>query len=107
MMVVSSMSWATPYIRKLEAGETVQIRCRSSSMPGVIDAGQLCTVEPVGDRAKLVVGDLVLARVRGKDYLHQIHSLKEGKALIANNRGFIDGWTDVKHVYGRIIKVES
>ena len=45
------MGWATAYIAKLKAGETVSFRPRGHSMSGKIESGQLCTVEPVTDGA--------------------------------------------------------
>lgn len=53
------MGWATQYIAKLQAGETVRFRPRGSSMSGKIESGQLCTVEPV-DVNTIKVGDIVL-----------------------------------------------
>src|SRR5262249_31805759 len=43
----SSVGWASAYIRKLRAGETVSFRPRGHSMKGGIESGQLCTVTPV------------------------------------------------------------
>ena len=40
------MGWATHYIPRLQAGETVQFRPRGDSMSGRIESGQLCTVAP-------------------------------------------------------------
>ena len=58
------MGWADGHIARLQAGETVCFRPRGNSMVGKIDSGQLCTVEPIGER-DLDVGDIVLCRVRG------------------------------------------
>ena len=62
------MGWASEYIVRLQNGETVQFRPRGNSMKGKIESGQLCTVEPV-DPAALEVGDIVLCKVNGKQYL--------------------------------------
>ena len=40
-------------------------------MAGKIESGQLCTVVSV-DPADLKVGDIVLCKVRGQEYLHLI-----------------------------------
>lgn len=40
------MGWATQYIAMLRDGKTVQFRPRGNSMTGLIETGQLCTVEP-------------------------------------------------------------
>lgn len=68
------MGWATPYIDKLKRGETVQFRPRGNSMTGKIDSGQLCTVAPV-EVEELVVGDIVLCKVNGFQYLHLIKAI--------------------------------
>jgi len=65
------MGWATPYIEKLKHGETVQFRPRGNSMVGKIESGQLCTVVPVR-AGNLNVGDIVLCKVNGFQYLHLI-----------------------------------
>ena len=64
-MMGSMMGWASHYIEKLQAGETVQFRPRGDSMSGRIESGQLCTVVPVAP-ADLAVGDIVLCKVRGR-----------------------------------------
>jgi len=71
------LGWATHHIDKLRAGETVSFRPRGSSMRGRIESGQLCTVEPI-DAAALTVGDIVLCRVRGNDYLHIVKAIQVG-----------------------------
>jgi len=63
------MGWATHYIEKLRAGETVSFRPRGASMKGRIESGHLCTVVPV-DCSSLSVGDIVLCKVHGAEYLH-------------------------------------
>jgi len=63
------MGWASAHIGKLRAGETVAFRPRGHSMKGRIESGQLCTVAPV-DVSTLKVGDIVLCKVGGNEYLH-------------------------------------
>jgi hypothetical protein len=43
-------------------------------MKGKVDNGDLVTVEPC-DPKDLSVGDIVLVRVRGRDYLHLIKAI--------------------------------
>lgn len=101
------MSQFASYIAKLQAGETVSLRPQGGSMKGLIESGQLCTVEPVsGDRVKK--GEVVLCRVMGCDYLHLVKAVRgkggECEFLIGNNRGGTNGWT--RAVYGRCVQVE-
>ena len=66
------MAWADGHIAKLAHGETVHFRPRGNSMTGKVNDGQLCTVEPLGDRVP-VVGDMVLCRAKGNQYLHLVN----------------------------------
>ena len=100
------MGWAHHYIERLRAGETVQFRPRGHSMTGLIASGQLCTVAPV-DPARLKVGDIVLCKVKGSDYLHLIKAISGPRFQIGNNRGFINGWVTAGAIFGVCIKVEN
>ena len=99
------MGWATHYIPRLQAGETVQFRPRGASMSGRIESGQLCTVAPA-DPSDLAVGDIVLCKVRGAQYLHLIKAIRGGRFQIGNNRGRINGWITAASIYGKCIRVE-
>ena len=99
------MGWATQYITKLNEGETVQFRPRGHSMSPKIESGQLCTVSPV-DPFTLEVGDIVLCKVNGTQYLHLIKAINEKRFQIGNNRGRINGWVSTNSIYGRLICVD-
>ena len=104
------MGWATNYIQKLAAGETVQFRPRGNSMTGKISSGQLVTVEPLTDHAVLKKGDIVLCKVKGSEYLHLVSAAPAGGAKqvqISNNRGHVNGWTSRASVYGICTKIED
>ncbi|MCI0700935.1 MAG: hypothetical protein L0241_07625 [Planctomycetia bacterium] len=98
------MGWATGYIEKLKAGETVSFRPRGNSMSGKIESGQLCTVTPV-DPATLQVGDIVLCKVNGQEYLHLIRAIQGPRFQIGNNRGRINGWVTAGAIFGKCIRV--
>jgi SOS-response transcriptional repressor LexA len=99
------MGWATGHITKLKQGETVQFRPRGSSMRGKIESGQLCTVEPAGDQ--LSVGDIVLCKVKGSEYLHLIKAVQGDRFQIGNNRGFINGWIGRSGIFGKCVRIED
>jgi hypothetical protein len=99
------MGWADNHIAKLVNGETVQFRPRGNSMVGKIASGQLCTVAPVGEHA-LDVGDIVLCRVKGNQYLHLIKAIQGERYQIGNNRGGINGWITARQIYGRLLAIE-
>jgi hypothetical protein len=101
------MGWATHYIPQLLEGKTVQFRPRGGSMKGKVDSGQLCTVEPIQDHGSLEVGDIVLCRVSGKEYLHLIKAIQGPRFQIGNNRGYINGWVGHNAIFGRCVKVED
>ena len=100
------MGWASNYIARLRAGETINFRPRGASMTGKIESGQLCTVEPIADTSTLVVGDIVLCKVNGNQYLHLVKAIQGQRFQIGNNRGLINGWVGPTAIYGRCIKVE-
>ena len=98
------MGWATGHIAKLRAGEVVSFRPRGHSMTGRIESGQLCTVEPV-DPATLRVGDIVLCKVNGREYLHLVKAIQGPRFQIGNNRGRINGWVTASAVFGKCVRV--
>lgn len=100
------MGWATQYIAKLQSGETVQFRPRGNSMVGKIESGQLCTVEPIEDSKLLEVGDIVLCKVNGRQYIHLIKSKQGNRFQIGNNRGRINGWISENSIFGKCIRIE-
>ncbi|MBX7220412.1 MAG: hypothetical protein K1Y36_10745 [Blastocatellia bacterium] len=99
------MSWAKFAIESLKQGKTVQVRPRGHSMKGKVNDGDLVTIEPC-DPEKLAVGDIVLVRVKGTDYLHLVKAVNQGRFLIGNNRGRINGWVGHNCVYGIATRVE-
>jgi len=101
------MGWAAGHIERLKCGETVQFRPRGSSMSGLIDSGQLCTVEPVAAATVLTRGDIVLCTVKGRDYLHLVKAVAGAAVQIGNNRGGVNGWTPRAKVWGKLVHVED
>jgi hypothetical protein len=98
------MGWASGYITELQAGVTVSFRPRGHSMSPRIESGQLCTVEPVNP-AIVQVGDIVLCKVRGAEYLHFVKAVQDGRFQIGNNRGHINGWIGQSAIFGKLTKV--
>jgi hypothetical protein len=99
------MGWASAHIEKLRSGDAVSFRPRGNSMTGKIESGQLCTVEPV-EPASLRVGDIVLCKVKGREYLHLIKAIQGRRFQIGNNRGRINGWVSANSIFGRCTRVE-
>lgn len=99
------MSWASAAIQRLQAGETVSIRPRGQSMAGKVNSGDLVTLVPC-DPAQLKAGDVVLVKVKGRVYLHLVKAINNGRWLIGNNWGGINGWVGSSAIYGVMIAVE-
>jgi hypothetical protein len=100
------VGWASGHIERLRAGEAVSFRPRGNSMAGKIESGQLCTVEPV-DAAAVRVGDIVLCKVNGREYLHLVKAVQGPRFQIGNNRGRINGWVTASAIFGRCVRVED
>lgn len=100
------MGWASGYIVRLRAGETVSFRPRGNSMTGRIESGQLCTVTPVNPDT-LRVDDIVLCKVNGREYLHLIKAIQGTRFQIGNNRGRINGWVSRNAIFGKLLNVEA
>jgi hypothetical protein len=74
-------------------------------MTGKVNDGQLCTVAPIGER-ELAIGDIVLCRVNGSQYLHLVKALQGERFQIGNNRGGINGWITRRQIFGILVSVE-
>ena len=70
-----------------------------------IHSGDLCTVEPVNHN-NLSVGDVVLCKVRGNEYLHLVKAIQGGRFQIGNNRGHINGWVGPSSIFGKLVSTE-
>lgn len=99
------MSWADSAKKMLRAGATVTVRPRGQSMRGRIESGDIVTLEPATPD-DVEVGDAVLVRVKGRDYLHLVKAKSGERLLIGNNRGTLNGWVGPLALYGKAIKVE-
>jgi hypothetical protein len=99
------MGWATGFIQKLQAGETVECRPRGNSMQPRIQSGQLCVIAPLLLSALPEVGDIVLCKVKGQEYLHLVKAIQGDRYQIGNNRGGINGWVGLNGIYGRLVEL--
>src|SRR3954466_15141233 len=99
--ILSVMGILEAMAARVAAGATVGFRPTGSSMVPLIRSRQLVTVAPV-DPAKVEAGDIVLARVAGRVYLHLVSAVDAaaGRVQISNNRGRVNGWTGRARIYG-------
>ena len=100
------MSWANHYIEKLREGASVQFRPRGNSMKGKVDSGQLVTVVPIQGKSPKV-GDIVLCKVNGNQYLHLVKAIQGERFQIGNNIGRINGWIGIHSIYGICTNVQD
>lgn len=105
-------SWADRFIEELAAGKTVQIRPAGHSMTGLINNGQLITVEPIAKDHHFYDEQILLVRVDKNVYVHRVLRCEkpfngETWLKIGNNRGGVNGWAERKSVYGIVTKVED
>lgn len=97
------MGWADIWIQKLKNGEIVSFRPRGNSMSPKIESGQLVTVEPTHT---ISIGDIVLCKVNGQQYLHIVKAINGDRFQIGNNKGKINGWTTKNQIYGVCTKID-
>lgn len=100
------MGWADFAIKKLQQGETVKVRPSGNSMVPKIRSKQLCTIEPICEE-RVDVGDVVLCRVHGSQYLHNVSALVGERYQISNNKGRINGVVALHNIFGRLTNVEE
>ena len=101
------MSWADEAIESLAQGAYTRIQARGTAMTGKVNEGDMVTLEYCEPR-KLVLGDIVLVKVKGTVYLHLIAAIntKEGRFQIGNTRGEIKGWVSGAAIYGKATRVK-
>jgi hypothetical protein len=64
------------------------------------------TALPARDLPWRSVGDIVLCKVNGNQYLHLVKAIQGARFQIGNNRGRINGWITAASIYGKCTKVE-
>ena len=96
------MAWADRYISELNRGRFVEAIVHGGSMEPKIKSGSRVLIYPVNFADSVEIGDIVLCRVKGSQYLHIVKDIRKDRYLIGNNRGGINGWT--KNIYGIYIR---
>jgi len=84
-------------IERLERGEEVTISPSGNSMTPRIKSKQKITLTPV---TTFEVGDVVLAKVSGRYYIHLVSAIDGDRVQISNNHGHVNGWTHTNKVFG-------
>lgn len=87
----------------VRSGLNVVTTARGNSMEPIVKNGSKVKIGPVYENPK--VGDVVLARVRGKYYLHLVSAIQGERYQISNNRGHVNGWAS--EIVGVLVKDDA
>lgn len=87
-------------VTQLETEDEVTFTARGSSMTPLIRDGQEVTVRRLPGPPE--AGDIVLAKVHGRYYLHLAKAVQGNRVLIGNNHGHLNGWTTLAKCYGHV-----
>jgi translation initiation factor IF-1 len=97
----------TQVASELERERSVTFTAHGDSMVPKIRSGDTVTVERFDpERMKLKKGQIVLARVSGRLYLHLISALEGDRVQISNNKKHVNGWTQRSNVLARLTDVQ-
>ena len=95
-----------PLLEALKAGQsytwTVPDGGNRASMRKAIKHGQTLTMSPISDPSEILVGDKVLVKWRHSIIFHLVGDIQDGKYLIVNSLGGVNGWVDASAILGRI-----
>jgi hypothetical protein len=98
-----------PLLEALKEGKsytwTVPDGGNLASMRKAIQHGQTLTMSPVTDPGEIRVGDMVLVKWHASDIFHLVGDIQDGKYLIVNSLGGVNGWVEAGAILGRITKV--
>lgn len=79
------------------------LKPKGNSMTPIIRSGQRIVLSPV-DPDDVQVGDAVLAKVKGRYFIHKVTAIgDDGRFQISNNHGHINGWS--RQVYGKVTEI--
>jgi hypothetical protein len=93
-------------VERLSRGEAVEVRPTGNSMTPIINSRQLVRIVPVKPTS-FERGDVVLAKVAGRFYLHLVSAVQGDRVQISNNHGHVNGWTSRDRVYGIVQSVDG
>lgn len=101
------MSWAVHAKAALRAGQNVTINPRGNSMTPRVVSGATVDLIPVVEATPVAAGDVVLAHVRGRDFLHLVKAIRGNQYQIANNHGHVNGWVTKNAIYGLAVRIQN
>lgn len=90
-------------IEKLKKGESVTLHPAGNSMRPKIKSKDRVVLSPLARDPE--VGDIVLAKVSGKHYIHLVTAIDGERIQISNNHGHVNGWTRRDKVFGIVTEI--
>lgn len=103
---ISKNSWVKQALDGISQKKVVKIRPIGGSMRGRIESGQLVTLQPATFQ-DIQVNDVVFIRWKNNYLLHLVKEIKDGKVLIGNNLGKINGWASADDILAKATCVED
>lgn len=91
-------------VQQLDTEASVSFVAVGNSMTPRIQSGERVTVRRLEPDEPVSKGDVVLARVNGRYYLHLVSALNGGRVQISNNKGRVNGWTPRRNVLALYVK---
>ena len=101
------IAWYDYPIAELAAGRNVTINPKGNSMTPRIVSGASVTLTPLVDTESIKKGDAVLVSIGRAIYLHLVTAITKDLVQISNNHGYVNGWTNKKNVYGKVIAIDN
>jgi len=93
-------------VERLRIEKEASVRLKGNSMTPKIKSGDLITLKLIDDQTSFEVGDAVLVKVGGHFYCHLASAVEGDRVQISNNHGHVNGWTNKKNVFAKVIRVE-
>lgn len=98
-----TIAQAVAAFRQDNPADSVQVRAFGNSMRPLITSGETVTVRRISPPDTIRKGDIVLAKVNGRLYLHLVKAVNGDLVLIGNNQGRTNGWTSNLSVFGKVV----
>lgn len=94
----------TAIIKELDEGRSVTLKPKGNSMTPLIQSGQQIVLSPLKGMSPLKKGDVVLAKVKGRYFIHKVSAVgDDGSYQISNNHGHVNGWS--RQIYGIVTEI--
>jgi hypothetical protein len=76
-----------------------------ASMRKAVKHGQTLTMSPIVNPNEIQVGDLVLVKWHQSIIFHIVGEIQDGRFLIVNSLGKVNGWVSANEILGRVTKI--